>query len=74
MMCLYARDVQEGVLPGPYDQQAAEFFARSVLAPLDEFEQVAGRDDEQLAQHFGVPAREIAARRRDLALAIGTRK
>lgn len=32
-MCLYARDVLTGVLPGPYSGADAELFARAALIP-----------------------------------------
>ncbi len=65
-MCLYARDVLTGVLPGPYSDTDAELFARAALIPDNAFQRLRGLPDEQLAVHFNVPLEQIAERRMDL--------
>jgi hypothetical protein len=66
LMCLYARDVASGDLPGPFDQARAELFARCVLIDDDEFARLAGLPDPALARHFRVPVEHFAAKRLDL--------
>lgn len=66
IMCVYARDVASGELPGPYSDAAAELFARLTLIDDDDFRARAGDTDRQLADHFRVPLEQIAAKRRDL--------
>jgi len=65
-MCLYARDVQRGDVAGPYDHQQAEFYARAVLMPADEFAPLRDLEDADLAARFAVPMAEIARRRKEL--------
>ena len=64
-MCLYARDVLTGVLPGPYSDADAELFARAALIPDNAFQRLRGLPDERLAVHFNVPLEQIAERRLD---------
>jgi hypothetical protein len=67
VMCLFSRDVDTGLVPGPYRSEDAEFYARCVLIADDEFELDCGKPDQELADRFGVPAEQIAAKRQDLA-------
>ena len=60
-LCLYARDILSGTLPGPYDQHAAERYAREALMPEQEFLPVAGDPAAELA----VSALDGAGRSRD---------
>lgn len=62
-MCLYARDVLSGVLPGPYTDTDAELFARAALIPDHAFQRLRRLPDEQLAVHFNVPLEQIAEQR-----------
>jgi hypothetical protein len=66
-MCMYAMDVDAGVLPGPYGEDAAAAFARARLMPRREFVAWLDQADDRLAWRFGVPLDEVAYRRRDLA-------
>lgn len=66
VMCLYSRDVDAGEVPGPYTRRAAEFYARCVLVPDEEFVEVEHASDAALAARFAVPVEQIAAKRRDL--------
>jgi len=59
----YAADVDDGLLPGPYDTADAELYARTVLIDDAEFLERAGELDEELAEHFLVPLTQIAAKR-----------
>ena len=65
-MGLYAIDVAHGRLPAPYDDSRAQFFARTFLIDDDAFRLVAHCSDVELADRFGVPAAQIALKRRDL--------
>ena len=67
-MGLYAIDVAHGRLPAPYDDARAQYFARTFLIDDDAFRRVADRSDVELADRFGVPAAQIALKRRDLAV------
>ena len=66
-LCLYARDILSCTLPGPYDQHAAERYAREALMPEQEFLPVAGDPAAELAARFNVPPEQIDARLIDLA-------
>ena len=65
-MGLYAIDVARGVLPAPYDDARAQFFARTFLIDDDAFRRCAHHSDVDLADRFGVPVSQIAAKRADL--------
>jgi hypothetical protein len=67
-MALYAHRVEENVLPGPYDPEAAERYAREALIDEDELRTLAHLDDPALADHFQVPVEQIHFRRIDLDL------
>lgn len=67
-MALYARDVQTGTQRGPYTDHDAELFARCALIDPAELWTDADLPDDQLAEHFGVPPRQVALRRAELAL------
>jgi hypothetical protein len=66
-MCLYAMDVDAGVLPGPHSEDAAAMFARACLMPRSEFAAWLDQPDDRLAGRFGVPVLEVGRRRQDLA-------
>ena len=63
---LFALDVLEGNVPGPYTDDRAAQFARDALIPDEEFDDLEAFDDAVLAQHFNVPLSEIASKRTDL--------
>ncbi len=56
-LCVYARDVLNGLQPGPWSQQRAERFAREVLLPEEEFIAVAYRPEQELADNVRRAAR-----------------
>jgi hypothetical protein len=66
-MCLYSRDVDEGEVPDPYSDYAAELYARCVLLPDDEFERHVRESDGELAGRFSVPVEQVAQKRREIA-------
>jgi len=66
-MGLYAIDVARGVLPAPYDDARAQYFARTFLIEDDAFRRCAHHSDVELADRFGVPVDQIAAKRADVA-------
>jgi hypothetical protein len=70
-LVVFARDVAEDLLPVPFTAPAAEYFARCVLMPDEEF--IANVDDEdaELAELFNVPLDQIWHKRRDLVLTHG---
>jgi len=59
-MCLYARDVALGVLPGPYCDEDARRFARACLIPAELLERPA-LNIARAAAALGVPAAELQA-------------
>lgn len=65
-MCLYSRDVDQGHVPRPYRDEDAELYARCLFLPDDRFVAPAHEDDCDLADRFGVPVEQIAAKRRDI--------
>lgn len=68
VMALFADQIKRGELDGPYSDERAELYARCALISDDEFTSVdaEGWSDEVIAEHFGVPAEQIAAKRDDL--------
>ena len=65
-MGLYAIDVTRGRLPSPYDDDRAQFFARTFLVDDDAFRCCEHHSDLELADRFGVPVAQIARKRHDL--------
>lgn len=59
---MYALDVECGLLDGPYCQDEAEAYARTLL--VDET-LLDCRDDAWLARRFGVPVAQISLARGD---------
>lgn len=68
LMCAIALACNRGLIPGPYSDEQAARLARTLLIGDDEFVAHGDEDDELLAERFGVPVREIARKRHDLAL------
>src|SRR5215210_1722642 len=66
-MGLYAIDVAHRRLPAPYEDDRAQYFARTFLIDDDAFRHCAHLSDLELADRFGVPVAQIAHKRRDLA-------
>lgn len=64
-MCVFAMHIDDGTLPGPYDDEAAMRFARDLLIDPLEFAVHADESDEALARRFAVPVAQIAAKRGD---------
>jgi len=62
-MCLYARDLVTGDLPGPYTQQRARRFAQACLIPAELAER-ADLDVPRAAAALGVPEHELHAARK----------
>lgn len=67
-MAMYAHAIEEGELPGPYDHEGAETYARAALIDEAEFRLFAQLDDTALAKHFHVPREQIFFRRVELDL------
>jgi hypothetical protein len=67
-MAAFAERVRRGEVSGPYTDARAELYARCALIDDDEFARRDSADvaDESLADHFGVPVEQIAAKRADL--------
>ncbi|MBA2716454.1 MAG: ImmA/IrrE family metallo-endopeptidase [Propionibacteriales bacterium] len=67
ILCVFARDVMAGTIPGPFTQARAERFAREVMLPAERFIARAHVEQEELAAHFNVPAEQVQVRFVDLA-------
>ena len=68
ILCLVGREMQRGEGAEPYDERKASYYARAILMPDEEFDELAPTlDDAALAQHFGVPEPEGEAKHRDRA-------
>lgn len=65
-MCLYSRDVDKGEVPAPYQEWAAELYARCLLLPDEEFQRFGHESDEELARRFSIPIEQVCEKRRDL--------
>lgn len=68
-LSLFAFDVVDGLIPGPYSDFRAGVFARQALIPDDEFLELATLDDAVLAEYFNVPLPEIEEKRADVQAA-----
>jgi hypothetical protein len=54
-----------------YDDELAQFYARILLMPNDEFETLLGTmSDADIAEHFNVPLEQVAAKREDIQLGL----
>lgn len=65
---LVGREMQRGGGAEPYDERKASYYARAILMPDEDFDDLAlTLDDAALARHFGVPEPEVEAKRLDRA-------
>jgi hypothetical protein len=67
LMALFACQIREGSVGGPYTDERAELYARCALIPDDEFAELERGNwgDATLADHFGVPVEQICEKRLD---------
>jgi hypothetical protein len=63
-MCLYAHEVTTGVIPGGYDQECAERYARTFLAPDWAFSDPTW-PDEAIAELYAIPLDQVQAGRNE---------
>jgi hypothetical protein len=70
-LALVWREMRCGAQPEPYDADVAQFYARWILMPNEDFARLAsGMDDAELAEFFNVPAEQVTAKRDDFRVAI----
>lgn len=67
-MCVYAREILTGRLPGPYSDDDAERFARTALIDPAILARYPHAADRELADLLGVPVEQLTARRVELDL------
>jgi hypothetical protein len=67
-MCEFLHEAERARIELPGAPEAALFYARTILMPLDEWVPRQGWSDDSLAEHFNVPLREAKWRRLDVAL------
>jgi len=65
-LCLYTRDVERRIVPGPWSAAAAELYARCLLICDEDFNAQAFASDEWLADRYGVPVDQVVRKREDL--------
>lgn len=65
-MCVYARDVLTGRLPGPYCDAGGEAFARRALVDPEILETHGAASDRELAELVGIPLEQLAIARTEL--------
>ena len=65
-LSLFALDVLDRRIQGPYTDFRAALFARHALIPDGEFGALQDCDDAELAEHFNVPLAQILEKRADL--------
>jgi hypothetical protein len=54
-----------------YDDELAQFYARILLMPNDEFETLHGTMcDAEIAEHFNVPLEQVSAKRQDVQVGL----
>jgi hypothetical protein len=63
-MCLYAYEVLTGVIPGAYDQECAERYARTFLAPDWAFSDPTW-PDVAIAELYAIPLDQVEAGRKE---------
>jgi hypothetical protein len=69
VVALVGRQMAVEPEPEPYDQELAEFYARILVMPNDEFEFLSDiYTDAELAEHFNVPLEQVIAKREDVRL------
>jgi hypothetical protein len=69
VVALVARQMALDPDPEPYNEDLAQFYARILLIPNDEFELLReDLSDTELAERFNVPLEQVAAKRRDVSL------
>lgn len=66
-LCMYAREILTGQLPGPYDPKRGDRFVRAILMPDDEFLAVAHKPEHEVAAAFNVPIEQVNPRAAELA-------
>src|SRR3954447_24700791 len=61
-MCLYAKQISDGRLAGPYSDERASLFARCALMDDHEFRRLDSHrlGDVLIAGHFNVPVEQVA--------------
>jgi hypothetical protein len=69
VVALVAREMALDPAPAPYDEGLAQFYARILLIPNDEFELLCDElTDAELAHRFNVPLEQVVAKRGDVSL------
>lgn len=63
-MCVYAYEIQTGVIPGHYDQDNAERYARTFLAPDWAFS-APNWPDAAIAELYAIPLDQVQEGRRE---------
>jgi hypothetical protein len=66
-MCIYSHAVDTGRATRPYRQCDGERFARCLLLPTEALSALADRPAVELAEIFGAPLDQVAARLRERA-------
>jgi hypothetical protein len=66
-LCVYAREILTGQLPGPYNSKLGDRFVRAILMPDDEFLAAAHKPETEIAAEFNVPIEQVNARAAELA-------
>jgi hypothetical protein len=72
-LALVWREMRCGPEPEVYESSVAQFYARWILLPNDDFARLApAMSDEGLAEHFNVPLEQVTAKHEDFQVAIHT--
>ena len=67
LLAVYAIEIQQGALPGPFRETEAAHYARCQLMPAQLVWPLLGLDDAVLAERFNLPLEQVPYRRGDLA-------
>ena len=73
-MATYAHRIDTHEIPGTYDPEAAERYARETLIDEEEMRLLAHLQDTLLAAYFRVPIEQVYFRRIDLDLPVPSRQ
>lgn len=65
-MCVWALEIERGVIPGPYTDERAARYTRWLFMPPEDFGRVDRLANHELAEHFNVPLEQVEIHRQEV--------